>query len=238
MKELEDSHLFPSVLRDGQTGFIGRFALLTGIYKPFIKHLKGQTRGKLLMHDLCTGSGQPAIDIFNQCKNFDQLILSDKFPYDFQTTQSNITYIQTPTDVLTMQFESNTCYTMFNAFHHFSDIEKISIVERINKAGAEAYFVEILEPSPSTFFKVMLSTLTCPFLLTPFIGPHKLKTFIFTYLIPINLITIPFDGLVSVAKSISHRRYKMLFAGFKENVEVMRLTNLAGPSIVIKIKSK
>ncbi|HEY1047899.1 MAG TPA: hypothetical protein VGF79_15770 [Bacteroidia bacterium] len=237
MKELEDSHLFPSVLRDGQTGFIGRFALLTGIYKPFIKLLKEQKFARAIMHDLCTGSGQPAIDIFNQSRKFEQLILSDKFPYEFESQDTKIRYLSTPVDVLNMQFEPDTCYTMFNAFHHFDDNDKLAITERIIKAGSEAYFVEILEPSPQTFFKVMLSTLTCPLLLTPFIGPFRLNTFIFTYLIPINLITIPFDGIVSVTKSLSHRRYKMLFAGFKEKVNVIRLTNIAGPSIVIKIQS-
>jgi hypothetical protein len=71
--------------------------------------------------------------------------------------------------------------------------------------------------------------------LTPFIRPFSLKRMIFTYIIPINIITITFDGIVSVLKSRSVKQYQGLFANRGQAMNIFRLKNGLNRLIVIQI---
>ncbi len=223
MKELEDFHWFPQIFRNFQTEFIGFIVANYAIYKPFIEYLKSEPKQQT-MFDLCSGSGEPAISIFEKSKLFSTLILSDKFP----SSKKIIT-----TDVLNTSFSPNTCYTMFNAFHHFTDEEKLSIIKMIQKNNANGYFVEILEPSFIFLIKVFITTTICNLLLAPFIKPFSIKRLFFTYLLPINILSITYDGIVSVCKSRSMKQYKKLFQD--ENVDVLKLHGTLSSLILIKI---
>lgn len=235
MKELEDYYWFPSVLRNFQTEFIGFVVSKFNVYNVFIQHLKTMKLSVLPVTDLCSGSGEPAISIFRKSQCFSRLQLTDKFPGTLNINDENISYDVKSTDVLEMAFNPGTYYTMFNAFHHFTDEEKLNIVQDIKNSDCTAFIVEILEPTVWCLLKVVFTTTLGSLVLTPFISPFSLKRMIFTYFIPINIITITFDGIVSVLKSRSLTQYQYLFANKGEAINIFRLKNGLYRLIVIQI---
>jgi hypothetical protein len=190
----------------------------------------------LALFDLCSGSGEPAVSIFRKSGQFKSLTLSDKFPDLNGIFDDSISYIHQPTDVLNTSFSPNQTYTMFNAFHHFGDTEKIRIVKEMTVAGAKGFFVEILSPGLFNYLKILFATTVGTLLLTPFILPFSLKRLLFTYIIPVNILTITFDGFISVMKSRSVNQYQTMFKPFKEQVEVFEIRKGLSPLIVIEIK--
>ena len=124
---------------------------------------------------------------------------------------------------------------MFNSFHHFSDDEKLEISQRIHKNGSAAFFVEILEPTILCLLKVLFITIVGSLLFTPFVKPFSYSRLFFTYIIPINLFTVTFDGLMSVMKSRSIKQYQKLFSENDLPVKVFRLESGLSSLIVIQM---
>ena len=235
MKELEDYNWFPAVLRNFQTEFIGFVVDKFNVYEGFIQHLNAMQLAQLPMTDLCSGSGNPAISIYRKSNCFSSLKLTDKFPSVLKMDDAEIHYDMQPSDVLEMEFKPTTYYTLFNAFHHFTDEEKIQITQKIQNAGSTAFIVEILEPSAFCLLKIVFTTTIGCLVLTPFIRPFSLKRLFFTYILPINLITITFDGIVSVLKARSVKHYQELFANSEQPIQVFQLKNGLNPVIVIQL---
>lgn len=235
MKELEDYNWFPTTLRNFQTEFIGFVVSKFDIYNGFIKFLNKRSLTSQTMIDLCSGSGEPAIGIFKESNGFKRLVLTDKYPNILNAEDERILYDAKPMDVMKMEFKPDTCYTMFNAFHHFTDEDKLKIIQKIQESGSSAFFAEILEPRLDCMLKVFLTTTLGTLIFTPFLKPFSLKRLLFTYLIPVNIFTITFDGLVSVLKSRSVKQYQKLVEGFY-SVKVQRLTKGFTPIVLIQIE--
>ncbi len=238
MKELEDYHWFPAVLRNFQTDFIGFVVSRFSVYDGFIQHLKNLPLPLQSITDLCSGSGEPAISIFKKSKRFSRLLLSDKYPSALPLKDENIFYKTQPTDVLAKDFTSETCYTMFNAFHHFSDNEKVKIVQKMQASGADAFIVEILEPTIFCLLKIVFTTTFGTLLFTPFIAPFSAKRLFFTYILPINVFTITYDGIVSVLKSRTAKQYQNLFTGSNNAVKIFSLKSRLSKLVVIQIEAR
>ncbi len=237
MKELEDHNWFSPRLRNFQTEFIGFAVVKCRIYDQFIECIKSLSLHSRPMIDLCSGSGEPAITIFKKSGCFSRLILTDKFPGKNVQTNDRISYDRSSTDVLQMEFQSGNYYTMFNALHHFSDADKIMLAKKIRSANADAFFVEILEPHLYCFIKILLGCTIGSLLFTPFIRPFSFTRLFFTYIIPVNILTITFDGIISVFKSRSVNYYKTLFAN-QDSIEVSRIKSNLLPLIVIRIRAQ
>ena len=235
MKELEDHNWFSPRLRNFQTEFIGFAVVKCRVYDRFIERIKKLSLPSRPMIDLCSGSGEPAITIFEKSNCFSRLILTDKFPGKNPLQEDRIRYERSSADVLQMEFKSGNYYTMFNALHHFSDGDKTMLTQKIRSANAGAFFVEILEPHFYCFLKILLGCTIGSLLFTPFIRPFSFTRLFFTYIIPLNILTITFDGIVSVFKSRSVNYYKTLFSN-TGSIEVFRIKSKLLPLIVIQIR--
>lgn len=238
MTELEDYRWFPSVLRNFQTEFIGFVVARLNVYDAFDQHLKTLSLTVQPMADLCSGSGKPAISIFRSNNCFNQLTLGDKYPNSLKLHHDKIYYEPQSADVLAMEFRPGVYYTMFNAFHHFKDQEKLKIVQKILSSGSVAFIVEILEPNIICLLKVLFATTIGNLLLTPFIIPFSFKRLLFTYILPVNILVITFDGILSVLKSYSVKQYQRLFISYGDSIEVIRLRKGLKPLIIIQIQPK
>lgn len=236
MKELEDFSWFPPVLRNFQLEFIGFVVSTFDVYDVFVNYLKTLPLAERSMTDLCSGSGEPAISIFRKSHCFTRLTLTDKYPNVLKFHDPKISYEILSRDVLAMEFQHGTYYTMFNAFHHFTDEEKLTIAQKIQISGSTAFIVEILEPTLLCLMKVLITTTIGTLLLTPFILPFSLKRLFFTYIFPVNIFTITFDGIVSVLKSRSLKQYQVLFANNENTIKIFKLRNRISPLIVIQIE--
>jgi hypothetical protein len=236
VKELEDYPWFPPLLRNFQTEFIGFLVARFNAYGAFINYLNSLSIPEKQMVDLCSGSGEPAISIFQKTNSFNRLILTDKYPNPSSYPGKNITYLPGNMDVLEMKFEPGTCYTMFNSFHHFDTRNKLKIIYRMQNRKARGFFVEILQPTVGCFLKILLLTTLGTILFTPFVRPFSFKRLFFTYIIPVNVLTITYDGIVSVFKSCTVSTYRKLFAGYGDSVKVFKLGKGFRSLVVIQVQ--
>lgn len=202
LKELEDYTWFPPILRRWQMDFIGSLAVWTKLYAPLapvLQELITETPC-IKIQDVCSGSGLPALYIQKRVKNKLPLFLSDKFPGEsFNKTDAK--YITPSVDVTTLQPLKNTCYTMYNAFHHFNAVTQLHIVKSMAAANVPFLFAEILQPGIFNMIKIFLTTTVVQLLAAPFVKPFSLARLFFTYIVPVNIFTITYDGVVSVLKS-------------------------------------
>lgn len=188
------------------------------------------------MMDVCSGSGIPAQHLFLRSCRFQSLILTDKFPIKTDFSDARIQYLNQACDVLNMPFDKAYFYTMLNAFHHFSEDEQNGIIQNCEASGAELYIVEILEPSIICLIKVILAGTLGVIFLSPFIGKMTWKKLLLTYIIPLNILTITIDGIISVFKSKSRKYFEKQIQSFAKRTEVIRTTSLAGPTTIIHIQ--
>lgn len=213
VKELEDYHWFPHRLRKYQMDFIGNLVQWVQLYKPLVPVVQHLMRQHYLQQitDCCSGNGAPAIYIQRQLQPMPPLTLTDKYP-PAGAASAAVNYITTPVDVLQLSPQPHQLYTMFNAFHHFSTVEQQALLQRFAEAKASCMFAEILQPSVWVLLKIILTTTLVQLLTAPFVKPFAWGRLLFTYLLPINLITVTYDGILSVLKSKSLNSYRDLVA--------------------------
>ena len=235
MRELEDQPWFPTLLRNFQTDHIGFLVSRWPVYDPFISYLRSRPSPPVALTDLCSGSGEPAITVFKESQCFTRLTLTDKYPRSVFNGGEGIVYDQRSVDARTIPLAADVCYTLFNAFHHFSGDEQRALVRRLRAESGGAYVVEVLEPTAACFLKVLLATTVGTVLLAPFIKPFSFARLFFTWFVPVNVLTIAWDGLVSVVRSRSVRYYRWLLKSEAGRVGVMRLPHRWFPLVLIHI---
>jgi hypothetical protein len=213
IKELEDYTWFPPLLRRFQMDFIGFMVNRLKVYEPAVPLVKQfiEKNNVTIIHDTCSGSGAPAVFIHRQINFSGETVLSDKFPDHSFIAEERIAYIKNAVDVLHMPVQAGVCYTMYNALHHFTDEQKLQLVQQMREGKALLLFAEILQPGIITLVKIIFTTTVLQLLLTPFIKPFSLLRIFFTYILPVNLFTITYDGVVSVFKSATANTYHRLF---------------------------
>lgn len=211
MKELEDFSWFPSALRLQQLEFIGWFSKEARIFKNLEKPFKNWLpEGRI--RDLCSGSGQAAAYFSNWMGPEQYMELSDLYPSYIETYQKlslppNIKINYEALDVLKNQnnwIEEASGFTMFNAFHHFNEAQQRQLVQCMVQSNKPFFFVELLRPSLWTFIQVLITTTIGQVIFTPFIRPFRWQRFV---LLPVNILTVLIDGLISVLKSKNAEQY-------------------------------
>ncbi len=215
MKELEDYAWFPPLLRRFQAEYIGQLAAGTKVYRPVLPILKKMIDQHTphQITDLCTGSTDPMQYLAKELASPQRIVLTDKFPLPrpgFSPGIHDIPQQVVLFDVLQDAFEPNQLYTMFNAFHHFTEAEQLALMQRVKASGSAFLWVEILNPGFLNALKISAATTLGQLLLAPFVRPFSWLRLLFTYILPLNLITVTVDGLISVAKSKPLSHYQML----------------------------
>lgn len=239
LKELEDYNWFPAGLRRWQMEYIGYAVCLFKLYQPLVQVLEEMISGNrsVVLQDTCSGSGMPAMYVYNRLSSKLPVMLTDKYPYSAFKNAPLVMYSAFTADITRLHPSKGTLYTMYNAFHHFSGDEQKGIVNKMAENGSPFLIAEILEPGVLTFIKVIFTTTILQLLTAPFVKPFSLKRLLFTYIIPVNIFTVTYDGIVSVLKSASARQYRKLFAGISTNaytVTVNKVNRITGTVIYIK----
>jgi hypothetical protein len=215
--EFEDQPWFPSILRDYQTDFLGFVSEITRIYLPAegtLSELKGTNPGTVM--DIASGNGRAAIGATGSLRQRGwKLLLSDKFPYSGALPRDdahhNVQYIFQSVDAL-KHVPKAEVYTMFNAFHHFTDTQKIQIAEAVAQRGGKLMVFEPLQPTLIVFLKVLFSTTLGLLLAAPFIKPFSVFRLVLTYILPVGILVTCWDGLVSVLRASSKKELEALVA--------------------------
>jgi hypothetical protein len=235
-KELEDYDWFPKILRRYQMEIIGTMVVRFGVYKKFIStlHNIAHKTNNTAVNDLCSGSGLPSLYCSKKLNHL-QFNLSDKHPQPF-TNQHNICYNTNNVDILTLQPQRNGLYTMYNAWHHFTVAEQQNIMNAFIQNNATLCIVEIVQPRLLSLLQVMLASTIGTLLIVPFIKPFSFTRLLFTYVLPINIITVFVDGVLSILKSKTKKQYQKLINELPQhnfNITVQELKQFPAQLIVI-----
>ncbi len=200
--ELEDLPGFPSVLRRQQVEFIGWLVDRFGVYAPVVPLISGALlrTGNAHVTDLGSGSGGPVHYLARQpgLSHVD-FLLTDRYPAASGTTLPHVAWHPEAVDALSPSAPGTGLLTLFNAFHHFTPAQQERLVRLHAPRGLLVF--EVLQPGIVTFLKILLTTTVGQLVLAPFVRPFRWERLLFTYILPINLLTIPWDGLVSVSRS-------------------------------------
>lgn len=239
LKELEDFYWFPPILRKYQMELIGIMVSQFGLYQGVAKMIANDLRAHNLSNitDLCSGSGFPALYIHKKLDIHSlNTTLTDKFPQQISPTEG-VLYLTDQIDVNNMELENDTYYTMFNAFHHFESDEQQHLIQKICDKNSHLLIVEIVQPTIVNVILVTLASTLGVWLLCPFIRPFEWKRLIFTYIIPINVLTVLIDGYISILKSKSKQQYKGHFERhFPESSQIAVQSHLNFPAFLVTIK--
>lgn len=213
-KELEDQEWFPDFLRRMQTDYIGFMVRMLGVYRQLNSMMESafERMGHRSILDLCSGNGEAVLSLAERCRP-DSVILTDKFPASTFPANRRYVYDVVSRDALRDDFPGRYVRTMFNAWHHFTLQEQQTLLQ---KHGPDGLLVaEILEPDALTFLRVGLASSVLQVVLCPFVKPFRPLRLLFTWIIPVNIFTVLYDGWVSVARS---KRFSLLVQEVKENL--------------------
>jgi hypothetical protein len=215
MREMADCDWFPHWMRVHQQEFLGFIAYHFRIYKPLVKVLEQMLN---LTHqpawtDACSGNGNAALSVERYITPSPSLLLTDKFPpSSIQSLQSNIQYDTQPLDILQNLPNGEGVITLFNAFHHFNHDEKLGLLQKVAVAKRPFLSVEILRPCLGSYLSVLGASTIGQWIFAPFIKPFRLSRILFTYLIPVHILSVLIDGWISVAKSPGKKEYVQLLS--------------------------
>ena len=196
MKELEDYQWFPNWLRHYQITFIGYISVKMLLFKPLINIINNLPPIANWV-DLCSGSGLPASYNYQKTAINVPITYTDKFPINKKVTNL---------DVLNHTYMPNTLYTMYNSWHHFNNKEQKAIVTNISNKKAPFIIIELLQPNIIYILKVFFAATVGQLIFAPFVTPFSIKRLFFTYIIPLNLVTVLIDGIISVIKANSTKQ--------------------------------
>lgn len=234
LKELEDYPWFPSYLRKMQLEYVGWISIRLKLYQPLIDELKRFSSTQ--WNDLASGSGWPA---FYLQKNAAQLqyTLSDLYPDSVSDeVKKHVEIINEPLNLIDFQPEAGKQYSIFNAFHHFTSEQQVALIKKMKDNKAICVIAEVLEPTLLCFLQVTLAAFILQPLTAWAIKPFSIVRVITTYIIPVQLITVAWDGWLSVFKSKTVEQYESLFKTLSDHrytIEIKRIKQLQGNLIVI-----
>jgi hypothetical protein len=239
MKELEDFDWFPSILRKYQMEFIGFMVYQLGFYKSVAQMISNDIKKYKVMriHDLCSGSGLPAIYIKKEIQDINvETILSDKYPQQIAVTDG-VTYLDQSLDFFNMEMDSDTYYTMYNAYHHFEPDDQQKIVQKALDNHTNLLIVEIIQPTLLNFVSVTVASTIGVWFFCPWIRPFDWRRIVFTYIIPVNVLTVLIDGIITILKSKTVRQYRQFFESkFPGNTRINVNKHWKFPAQIVTIK--
>lgn len=205
LRELEDYDWFPAELRKQQTGYIGWMVRAFKVYDFLIHEIDKEAENhQRRITDLCSGNGGPWQSLATSKKLSNcEIVLTDLYPQIPAQIMPNCKYEPSPVSALNCKDKAKGLVTMFNAFHHFNSFQRKEIVKQMIENERTFMVCEILRPNLLDFFRIFLATTFGQLLFAPFVTPFSLKRILFTYVIPINIVTVAYDGMLSVFKSLS-----------------------------------
>ena len=234
LKELEDYSWFPPVLRKMQLEYVGWISASLAVYRPLGKIMEGFPSNPWI--DLASGSGWPALYLKKKATDPIFFRLTDWYPNSAsKEVLKHMEYDPEPLNLLDFQPEAGQQYSMFNAFHHFTTQEQKQIITKMKEAKAGFIIAEVLEPSLLSFIQVTLAALLVQPLSAWAIRPFSFLRIATTYLVPIQLATVAWDGWLSVLKSKTLAQYQDLVRGISSSeyvIQVARIPQLRGNLIV------
>jgi hypothetical protein len=100
--------------------------------------------------------------------------------------------------------------TVFDAFHHFRPAEARALLADAARKRAPILIVEATQRSVPAMAGMLLFVPLLVLLLTPFVRPFSWGRLLFTYLLPVAVPLILFDGIVSCLRSYTSKELRAM----------------------------
>ncbi|MGH9383729.1 MAG: class I SAM-dependent methyltransferase [Vicinamibacterales bacterium] len=205
--ELEDLPWWPAVVRDLSTDYLHFGETLFALHQPVVDLLGDalrDTQSRRLV-DLCSGGAGPIPSLLAALRERGyelSAVLTDRHPnpqaFQQAALKSNgaITFAALPVDARAVPRELTGFRTIFNAFHHFAPEDAAAVLRDACDAQQPIGVFEIPQRSLLTALPLLFTPIYV-LLATPFIRPFRWERLLWTYLLPLVLLTCWWDGLVS-----------------------------------------
>lgn len=224
--EFNDQPWYPKRFRGYLTDILGFFISKKNLYDP-VNNLVKNTLQQLNCHeivDLCSGSGEPALQLRESLINDIpeiKLILTDKFPdqkkiKEFSKYGASIQYKDQSIDATNFPKDLKGFRTLFSSFHHFNPQKAKQILQDAVNNEAPIGIFEFTERTWVGLFFTVFATIQA-LIITPFIKPFSIQRLFWTYILPIFPVTLLWDGLVSNLRSYHHHELKKLSSDLTNN---------------------
>lgn len=240
--ELEDQPWFPETIKESMTDYL-RFIFNTfNLYKPVIPLLNKALKltGKSQIIDLCSGSGGAMESIVIGYKRMYseeiKVVLTDISPKihaykHISARLSNISFVEFPVNAANVPNTLDGLRTIFSGIHHFDPVQVKAILKN---ASDSQQGIAIFDGGNKSVLMVLLILVFHPvtlFITTPFIRPFRWSRIIFTYIIPLILVGVVWDGIISILNLYKPSALLSLAKGIPYYFETGRVKNQLGLSI-------
>ncbi len=224
--EFTDLPWYPDTFRRIQTDYLQFVATRGSGYKNLIPliikalHQSGTTE----IVDLCSGATGPWLNLQPELAQAGcpvSVRLTDKYPHPevvqrwTNTSDRSIEYLPEPVDALRVPPHLKGMRTLFEGFHHFKPEHARAILQDavLQRMAIGVFDITLMPPFGYFLLPLApLTTLLSYIFMTPFIRPHTLARFLWTYLIPVVPLATCWDGVISLLRVYSPPELKALTA--------------------------
>jgi hypothetical protein len=219
----------PDLLRRIATDYLRTVGAVFHAFQPVAPLLAGALAagGSRTIIDLCSGGAGPVVSLAERARERlgppVDVVLTDLYPnqlaFAWAAAHSDVPVRGEASSVDARRVPEHLrgVRTLFDAFHHFPPSEARQILADAATRRTPILVVEATERSLGAVLGMLLVVPLLVLALTPFVRPFSFWRLIFTYLIPIAVPLIVFDGIVSCLRSYRQDELKGLTDGLESD---------------------
>lgn len=241
--ELHELPACPQLFRRIATDYLRTVAAVFRAFEPvtplLARALTAQGSGRIV--DLCSGGSGPVVSLAEAVKKqtgvAPKVVLTDLYPNlpAFRRAAVDasvvVSFEHEPVNALAVPAHLRGVRTIFDAFHHFRPEQARKLLADAAHARAPLLVVEATERKISAMIGMVIFVPLLVLLLSPLIRPFSWGRLLFTYVIPLAVPLILFDGLVSCLRSYTPAELEAMAEGFRADdypIHVGQLETRAG----------
>lgn len=226
--EIHDQSWFPDLLRDFVTDTLQIIWNFFNFYEPIVPRLRYalQEAGTHRILDLCSGGGGPWLGLVHDFEDKERfpldICLTDRFPnpgafeHAKNLPHSGVVFHASPVDATCVPAGLEGFRTLFTSFHHFPPREARAILQDAVECRQGVGIFEVPKRDWLTIVLVLFMPIMA-FVLVPLIRPFRWSRLLWTYLIPVVLFVVWFDGVISCLRSYTPRELRALTRGLSQD---------------------
>lgn len=223
--EIHELPRCPDLLRRIATDYLRTVGEVFRAFEPIAPLLVEALRASrsTTVVDLCSGGSGPVVTLTEAASELldfqPSVVLTDLHPnrqaFAWAAARARLPVVAETAaiDARAVPARLQGVRTLFDAFHHFRPDAARSILADAAAKRAPILIVEATERSFAAMFGMVLFVPFLVLLLTPFVRPFSFGRLFFTYVVPIAVPLILFDGLVSCLRSYSLAELEQLTRG-------------------------
>jgi hypothetical protein len=227
--EIHELRSCPGLLRRIATDYLRTVGEVFDAFEPVTPLLAGalSLSDEKRVIDLCSGGSGPVVTLSERAAarltRAPCVVLTDLYPnhaaFAFAAERARVPVSSEPAavDARAVPERLTGVRTMFDAFHHFGPDDARRILSDASAKRASILVVEATERSVAAVVGMLVFVPLLVLLLTPFVRPFSWARLLLTYVVPLAVPLIVFDGVVSCLRSYTIAELRELTRGLETN---------------------